>query len=95
MAEESQIVRANRQMIAERQALLAERDRLAQVLKQRSVNVAVEFVEGLGQLVEQAATGEPASLQVLSQFIDRLERARSLRLGIVLPTGGNGGSGHG
>ncbi len=61
--------------------------RLQQIINQRSVNVTVEMVEGLGQLVGQAQRGDPSSIQVLKLLAQRLEEVKALGVGIVLPNG--------
>jgi hypothetical protein len=87
------LAKANRQMVAERQTLLAEMAHDKQVIKQRSADTAVQFVEGLGALLDNAALGDPASIQVLNQLAERLERVRARRSGIVLAGKGPNGAG--
>jgi hypothetical protein len=76
--------RVNRQMIAECQALLAERDKLKGLLQQRSLNVAVEAVEGLGLIVGKAAEGDPNCKALLKLLMDALEQARMVNSGLVV-----------
>jgi hypothetical protein len=86
------LAKANRQMVAERADLLAQLAHSQQVIKQRSADTAVQFVEGLGALLDNATRNDPASIKVLEQLSERLERAKALRSRIVLPPGGNGAS---
>jgi hypothetical protein len=87
------LAKANRQMIAERSALLAERDRALTMLKQIAVDTSVRVVEGLGVLLEKEAAGDPAAKLVLSQLAERLESVRALqsRLVVVRNGGQSGG----
>lgn len=81
------LARANRQMIVERAALLAERDRLQKVINQRGVDLFVPIVEALGVLVTQARTGDKPSRELLALFAERLEQVKALDSGIVLLNG--------
>lgn len=77
----------NRSFADQVRNLTAERTRLQQVINQRSVNVAVEMVEGLTQLVAQAEAGEPNSRAVIDALEQLLERARALKSRILIANG--------
>lgn len=83
--------RIRRSLVDQVRTLGAENQRLQNIINQRSVNVAVEAVEGLGVLVNQAKAGEPNSLEVLKLLAQRLEEVRTLGAGIVLPNGSSPG----
>jgi hypothetical protein len=81
------LARANRQMMAERAALLAEQARLQTVIAQRSVNALAEVSDGLEQLLGQAGRGDQAAKQLLDRFCKQLVRAAELASPIVIING--------
>jgi hypothetical protein len=58
--------------------------RLQQVINQRSVNVAVECIEGLGLLVQQAQGGDEAARQVVVLLRERLKALDTIIAGLVV-----------
>jgi hypothetical protein len=76
--------KANRQMVAERQALLAERDRLQQELSQRCVDDATAVIKGLGTLVELARNNNPGAKLALKTLLAHLEAAKLASSALLL-----------
>jgi hypothetical protein len=64
--------------------LTAEVAKLQGIINQRSVNVAVECVEGLGLLVQQAQAGDAASRQVVVLLRERLKSLDAIVAGLVV-----------
>lgn len=62
------LARANRQMVTERQALLAQLARTDMILKTRAVHSFSEVVDGMEQVLAQAAAGDNEARQLLSRF---------------------------
>lgn len=81
MIEEERIKRSFADQVRTQQAEIG---RLQQVLNQRSLNVVVEFTEGLGVLLTLAAAGDPGARQVLGQLKDRLKQLEAVMAGLVV-----------
>jgi hypothetical protein len=84
---ESDLARANRQMVAERQQLLAEVAQLKLTIAQRGVDAACSVIDGLDQMLAQAASGDRAAQAMLGRLAKQIERAKSAHLGILTPNG--------
>ena len=89
MSQSEDLARANRQMIAERNGLLAQlaAERLQKLT--RAVHAFSEAVDGLEQMVAQANAGDPEARSLITRLQGALKRAEVLGAGLVLP--GNGG----
>jgi hypothetical protein len=79
--------KANRQMVAERQALLAENARLKQTIAQRSVDITTAFIDGLDVLLAQATRGDAGAVAVLSKLAVQLEQLQAARSRLVVANG--------
>ncbi len=87
------LAKANRQMVAERLSLLAERDRIAQELTQRCVDDATAVIKGLGALVDLARAGNPGAKLALATLAAHLEAVAGLQSRITVVR--NGGQSEG
>lgn len=87
MTSAEELARHNRQMVAERAALLAERDRLQAAINQRSADTVGEFIDGLDVFCKLAASGHSPAKEMLRLLCERLEAARALAAGIALANG--------
>jgi hypothetical protein len=85
--EDVDLTKVNRAMIAERTALLAERDALKLARAQLAVNTLVEVIEGIDQMIAQAGRGDAAAKTMLGRLGDLLDTARAARAGIHLANG--------
>lgn len=81
------LVRRNREMMAERTALVAELQQARTTLAQRSVDSALATVEGIEQLIAQAGRGDRNALLMVQKWAAALESVRTAAAGIILRNG--------
>ena len=88
MVSEDQAVRiANRQMVGERQALLAQLSQLKLARLTLGVHTLSLIVDGLEQVETQAGAGDPEAKALLSRLAAALLKVGPLAAGIHLPNG--------